>query len=371
MNLDVADISSDPEPKTGELFEQTFDVLATPALLIDAEGMIIRSNRAFSDLVGLDVKLLSGTVCFSDYVLNADRLRFRSLLASAFSSKQYPPKSADLRMTSKKTETRFVGIHLSKLPDRDLMVATLLDRADFWRAEDDIKRKTEDLESLFYLISHNLKSPLVSIQGFVNLMLDSRQELKIEDTYHYLERIKVNAGQLNMMVQDILEFSRAANRAPQIQDVDLGELFHSIHSEMLFKIKERHINFQVPDNPPILKADKDGLQTIFRNLVDNSIKYIGENDSPTVAISLEDKGRFYAFCVKDNGIGIAERDQERVMKLFERVEKGKEEGTGVGLPIVARLVEKHSGMLRLVSAEGVGTSVYFTLPKEIGGAESS
>ncbi|MFQ5825518.1 MAG: ATP-binding protein, partial [bacterium] len=126
----------------------------------------------------------------------------------------------------------------------------------------------------------------------------------------------------------------------------------------------RNIKLEIASDLPTVLANREDLITIYYNLFDNAIKYLGDNKNPKIEVGWEEQKNFYVFWVKDNGIGVSKEFQEKVFDLFHRGSASRKiEGTGVGLAIVKRIVERHRGVIRLSSDIGKGSTVYFTLPK--------
>lgn len=351
------------------LLESAFEHLSVPAVLLNDAGLCIRGNRAFWEFVGPPAATLATNVFICDYIVPNDR---DSIIESLADLKSEGRDDVQTRFISRTGHVSSVTITIMRLPQSDLILASVNDVRDSVEAQREFQRRTEDLENLFYLISHNLKSPLVSIQGFINLLLDNRKEGNDEELDHYLQRISKNAERMNAMVQDILAFSKVSKKDYSFEHISLADVLNSIYTEHYFRLKEKQIKLSIPSDLPSLIADKEGLTTIFENLLDNSIKYIGEAGEPEIEIGWESKGRFLVFWVRDNGIGLAEQYHDKVFNLFDRGDSNKKksiEGTGVGLAIVKKIVELHGGMVRLASGPGKGTTVYFTLPLITGAAE--
>ena len=344
------------------LLESAFEHLSIPAIILNSSGLCIRGNRAFWDFVGPPATALTTDILISDYVVPNDRDAILEALSIA------GPESANdiqTRLINKAGHVLAVTISVNCLPQHDLLLACIKDVKDSVQAQKEFLRRTEDLENLFYLISHNLKSPLVSIQGFISLLLENRAQDADDELDHYLQRIQKNTERMNTMVHDILAFSKVSKKDYNFSELMLADIINSIFTEHYFRLKEKHIKLCIPSDLPSLIANKEGLTTVFENLLDNAIKYMGENENPVIEIGWENKKRFLVFWVKDNGVGLPKEYQSKVFNLFERGDIDKKrtiEGTGVGLAIVKKIVELHGGMVKLSSEPNRGTTVYFTLP---------
>ncbi len=233
---------------------------------------------------------------------------------------------------------------------------------------DGLRRSSmEDLENFVYVISHNLKTPVISIQGFANILEEEvGPSLEIEHR-HFLERIRKNAAAMEKMVLALLEFSHLGRAPLKLERVNVIELAQNLVDEMRLLGQSGEAEFVLPRQaaePPILLADSAELKIVFENLIGNAVKYRRPEVSLRVEIGWEEQPRFCVFWVRDNGMGMESAFRAKAFDLFQRGPNvGQISGTGVGLAIVRRIVENHQGLVRLHSKFGEGTTIYFTLPK--------
>ncbi len=238
------------------------------------------------------------------------------------------------------------------------------DKAHF----DGLRRSSmEELENFVYVISHNLKTPVVSIQGFANILQEEvGPALEIEHQ-HFLERIQKNAATMEKMVLALLEFSRLGRTAIKLERVNVKTLVQGIIDEMCWRRQAGEVEVVFPQQtaePPSLLADGAELKVVFENLINNAVKYRRSEAPLRIEIGWEEQPRFHVFWVRDNGMGMDAAFQAKAFDLFQRgTNVGQIAGTGVGLTIVRRIVENHQGLVRLHSKLGEGTTIYFTLPK--------
>jgi signal transduction histidine kinase len=225
----------------------------------------------------------------------------------------------------------------------------------------------EELENFVYVISHNLKTPVVSIQGFANILQEEVGPALEVEHQHFLERIQKNAAAMEKMVLDLLEFSRLGRKPIKLEPVNVRELAQSVIDEMCWRGPGSGVEFVFPSQPaepPRLLADGAELKIVFDNLISNAVKYRRSEAPLRIEIGWEEQPRFHVFWVRDNGMGMEPAFQAKAFDLFQRGPNvGQVAGTGVGLAIVRRIVENHRGLVRLHSKPGEGTAVYFTLPK--------
>ena len=247
-------------------------------------------------------------------------------------------------------------------------------------AETALLRREKELENLVFVISHNLKTPIVSIQGFASLLRDELEPQLQQEHAHFLDRILKNAALMEKMIQDLLEFHRLGRENAKREWIDLQSVVSRVIDDLKLLeqtslspsafgkpaagAKTAKADFVLPPHLPRLLADAQGLKTVFENLLSNAMKYRQPQAPLRVEIGWQEQPRFHAFWVRDNGMGMDAAFQQKAFNLFQRgANAGKIAGSGVGLAIVRRIIEKHQGLIELDSAPGQGTSVYFTLPK--------
>ena len=231
----------------------------------------------------------------------------------------------------------------------------------------ELKKSNQELENFIYTISHDLKTPIVSIQGFTSIMLHDFQTVMNEDSFHYLKRIQSNANQMEKLIQDLLELSRIGRVVSPFEEVNAEEVISQITAELIYKIEQKRINLIVDEMLPVIYCDRKRILQLFSNLIDNAIKYMGENNSaPQIEIGCKDEVDNYLFYVKDNGIGITPEEQQLIFGLFKGDEQPEEDdnSTGIGLAIVKRIVEHHRGKVWVDSESGKGSTFFFTIAKK-------
>jgi len=370
MNITLPDpvsqldhLSSQSAAKPAAFYEAIFESLPVPIVVVNRSGTILHFNSAFRNVVLMrSRKDLVGRNLL-DHIILENRERVLSALGKALKTNRAPiALEADFLVSGNGSLP--VQLSLRELPQDRKILMSLTDKTLLSKAHAELQQRTDNLENLFFLISHNLKSPIVSIQGFTKLLLEEDNKVSNEEFGHYLQRIQKNAARMNTIVQDILDFSKVGKRSTTTTELSLFDIIENVRAEFFLPLRSKNIDFRVARDLPVVRADLEGISAIFRNLVENAIKYIGETKRPRIRIDWQDKGTFYLLWVKDNGIGIPKRYHDKVFSLFERAAAPMEiEGTGVGLALVKRIVEKYGGQVKLESRARKGTTVYFTLPK--------
>ena len=229
------------------------------------------------------------------------------------------------------------------------------------QAEAELEAKNEELEHFAYTVSHDLKSPLFTIKGFIGLLEKDIERGRGDRVALNIKQITNAADKMQLLLGKILELSRIGRLANPSEEIDLVALVHEAVDLVRGNVAARGVAVQVDPKLPIVVGDRVRLQQVFQNLLENAVKFMGEQPAPYVKVGVrEDEGATVIF-VKDNGMGIAPRHQEKVFKLFERLNP-RAEGSGFGLSLVNRIIEVHRGRIWVESeGEGKGSTFCFTL----------
>jgi len=227
--------------------------------------------------------------------------------------------------------------------------------------------RTRELESFAYTVSHDLKAPLVTLEGFSSILVRYYGDRLDEKGRYYLERIQHNTEHMGKLIGDLLDFSRVGRITREWSPVNVERLLREIKTELATQPERKNIEFTVHAPLPEPFGDPMNIRQLFVNLIGNAVKFSGEREDPRIEIGCEkQENGFYEFYVRDNGIGIAEEYHERIFRIFERLGDIEAEGTGVGLAIVKKILDYHGGCIRVESARDQGTAFYFTLPQKAG-----
>jgi len=229
-----------------------------------------------------------------------------------------------------------------------------------------LESKNRELQQFTYAITHDLKSPILVIEGFAReLKRNGHLEPELEAL---TESILTSSARLHSLVNDLLDLARVGSVEVVLQETDTGELVNRILKELSIRLTEKKIKVSIEGDFPKVYIVARYIERVFTNLIDNSIKYIGDRPNPSIIIGAQDKSDHFLFYVRDNGIGIPQEFHERIFAIFQRVKTGdteKVEGTGLGLAFVKKIVELSGGTVWVESAgKGKGATFYFTLPKQ-------
>jgi signal transduction histidine kinase len=225
-----------------------------------------------------------------------------------------------------------------------------------------LKAKNAELDSFVYSVSHDLKSPLVSIEGLASVLLGEYGEHLDPDARNFLERIQANVRHLERLIADLLALSRIGREARPLEDVDLAEVVGAVLEELNVAVSAPGVEV-VRGQLASVRAIRAQMEQVMRNLLSNAVKYLGDAGAPRVEIRTVERDGEVECMVGDNGIGIDSAYHQKVFEMFQRLNDVEVPGTGLGLPIVKKIVEGAGGRIWIESARGAGTTVHFTWPR--------
>jgi light-regulated signal transduction histidine kinase (bacteriophytochrome) len=228
----------------------------------------------------------------------------------------------------------------------------------------DLMRSNKDLEQFAYIVSHDLKAPLLNIAGFAQLLDSKYRDALDKNGQEYLNYILEGVQRFKGVIDALLQFSRNVRAAEQKENVVLNQIFENIQRSFAFTINSRQADIQVADLPNV-HANKDLLQQLFQNLISNALKFTPEECIPKIVVDAKEREEDFLIRVADNGIGIEEDFLKDIFVPFRRLNQTKEfEGNGIGLSICKKIIEQHNGKI-WADSEGLGqgTTFYVSLPK--------
>jgi light-regulated signal transduction histidine kinase (bacteriophytochrome) len=229
-------------------------------------------------------------------------------------------------------------------------------------AVESLKRSNQELEQFAYVASHDLQEPLRMISSFAQLLAQEYRGKLDQEADEYIHYVVDGANRMQSLIQDLLSYSRVLSRGKPFEEVDLNQVLGEVHSSLQLLIQENGAAIG-HDSLPMIICDASQMSQLFQNLISNSLKF-RRDELPLIQISARDEGEFWHFTVSDNGIGIEEQYFERIFKIFQRLHtKAEYPGTGIGLAVCQRIVEKHGGRTWIESEPGKGTTVHFTISK--------
>lgn len=269
-------------------------------------------------------------------------------------------------------------------------LVTMIDITERKQAEEERERllreleaKTKELEQIVYVTSHDLRSPLVNVQGFSKELEQSIKELSAalqsadipaavkdevspildENVPEALRYIHTSTTKMDLLLSGLLRLSRLGRAALTIEKLDMTKLMSEIAGAFEFQLKEKDAGLVIDTLPPC-QGDKMQINQVFSNLLDNALKYLDPNRQGVIKISGELEDGQSVYCVEDNGVGIAPDHQAKIFEIFNQLDPSTSSGEGLGLAIVQKILERHNGKIWLESEPGKGSKFFVALPTD-------
>lgn len=333
---------------------------------VNTDDDILMVNQSFIDISGYTEEELIGKKGKEIFPIRQDKD-----VISDQNNKRLKGESNSYEIEVKNKKGEYRNWLISGAPNYDLKgdiigsIGIHLDITEFKLLQkqkekilEELEKSNNELQEYAHIVSHDLKTPLRSIDALVSWVKMDNQGKLDADTIQNLDLIEKTLETMESLISNILEYSSAGSVVENVKDVDLNVMFEDV-KRLLF-IPE-NITLKVLKRLPIIKGDTTKFQQIFQNLVSNAIKFNNKEDG-IIAIDFIEKPSFYQFSVKDNGIGIEKKYHDKIFKIFHSLNKSKE-STGIGLSIVKKVVEFYEGSIWLESEEGNGTTFYFTIKR--------
>lgn len=362
-----------------ELVETLLDALPVYFVAIDPEGEVKYVNRMLADALGYQEEDMLGKDYLSHFVPEEERLHVDDIFSNIVDESEETIN--ENRILTKDGDTLLVEWRGRPLLDgegsTEYFFGVGIDITEKKRKEEELKKyrdhleklvdertkkielMNEDLKSFTYSVTHDLRAPLRAIMGFAQAVWEDHGDVIDEEGMEYLERVNNAAGRMDLMIQDLMDYSRLSRKELKLTSISPEGIFQDVMEELEDEIKKKGAEVRLEGELPCIKAHEDTLQQVFYNIVSNAIKFVDEGVEPRVKIwgdESEDRVKIY---IQDNGIGIKKEAQETIFQPFERLH-GRETypGIGIGLSIAKRAVERMGGVMGLDSAPDEGSTFW-------------
>lgn len=351
--------------KTTEL-QGVFDNLVDAYVLINLTGDIIKWNDAAKDLFGYDAEEQNTNVIqliYSDdfkYALES----FKLLISKGHFSDYIA------RVNTKNKGVRWVHINASIIKNsqqkpigaqgivKDITNQRLIESQNK-KLLQDLEKSNEELEEYAHIVSHDLKSPLRSINALVNWLREDYEEVLDDSGLQNISLIEQTLEKMEHLINGILNYSSInVNNDLKDTEVDLNLVIQDIVHTIYIP---NHVTVSTVKKLPIITGDKIRIQQLFQNIISNAVNYINK-ETGLVVIDFEENKSHFVFEIKDNGVGIEKEHFDKIFKIFQSLGNNKH-STGIGLSIVKKIVEAYDGEIWLESEPNIGTQFFFSLKK--------
>lgn len=347
------------ERKYRQLFQSMQNGFALHEVICDEQGVpcdyrFLEINPAFERLTGLRAEDIVGRRVL-EVIPETDRSWIETCGKVVMSG-----ESVLFEHYSERVKRYFAVMSYSPQPGQ--FATVISDISERKTAEKELQDKNTELERFTYTVSHDLKSPLITIQSYAGMIrkdMEAGDHARARDD---LKRIEGAACRMTCLLDDLLELSRVGRMIGPSSEVDMNLLVSDTLRQLAGLVKDSQVEIAVHPDLPSVHGNQQQISEVVQNLIENAIKYMGEQSAPRVEIGVRQDGNEEVFFVRDNGIGIEPRFHEGIFGLFNKLDANSE-GTGVGLALVKRIIEVHGGRVWVESAGGGrGSCFYFQLP---------
>ena len=341
------------------LFRQFFSTNTAVKLLIDpTDGSIVDANPSACRFYGYPLETLRSMRISDINTLPLDEIKAE--MARAASEERLYFR---FRHRIASGEIRDVEVYSGPIEFQGhrLLHSIVHDMTETNRYAHELERSNEELQRFAYVASHDLQEPLRTVVTFLSLLERRYSHDLTPDAKEFIAYAVTGAKRMQALIRDLLEFSRVQTAGQKPMPVDAGAVFTLAMAGLKTRLEETEATVECGPLPWVL-ADHGQLLRLFQNLIGNALKYRAPDRKPEIRVTASRDGNLWLFAVADNGIGIDRQFHERIFGIFQRLHpQHKYEGTGIGLAICRRIVERHGGTIWVESESGKGATFCFTL----------
>jgi PAS domain S-box-containing protein len=335
---------------------------------VDLEGKVTFANKMLCQMLGYQKDELLGRSLF-DFLHRDDIPDMTEKFSDVVATGQISIPKYEFRVLKKNGDIIWIGACPSLLTQSGRIyefLAVMEDITQRKQAEEELKktlaeleRSNAELERFTYVASHDLQEPLRMVSSYIQL-LERRYKDKLDaDANDFINYAVGGAERMQELLNDLLTYSRVGTQAKPFKYTDMEAVLEAALANLQVSIKESKA--RVTHDPlPAVMADEGQMVQVLQNLIGNAIKFHGEK-SPRIHVSAEQRGSEWVFSVKDNGIGIEPQHFERIFLIFQRLHREEYPGTGTGLAIAQKIIERHGGQIWIESQPGKGSTFYFSI----------
>jgi two-component system sensor kinase FixL len=331
---------------------------------VDAEGFVLRANPAAEALLGRTSDQIVGSpvaLLFGEGPPQVERVA-RCLCRDDGPEGEFDFDRAEGQTLRIAVSSAPLPLPACERPGRALLLEDVTARS---RDESDLRRANHELEHCVNALAHDLRSPLVALLGFSRLLRQDYGE-RLDDTgTHFLDRIEQAGRTMEGLIHDLLELSRIDQPGDRPSLVDPRAVLLQLKAEFKPRLDAGGISLVLPDtSPPLVYCDRTRLYQVLSNLIGNAIDHMGKIPDPRIEVSLREEDGQHHIAVRDNGGGIPVEHHQRIFEVFQSLSTRSDgrRGTGIGLAIVKKIVEKYAGRVWVESEPGAGAVFHVVLP---------
>jgi PAS domain S-box-containing protein len=358
--------------KARERFRLAIEASPTAMVMVDHAGCIAMINEATEELfgytrdelLGQGISLLVPERFRHEHHQNVEGFHSnpakremgtgRDLVARRQDGSEFP---VEIGLNPIETEDgHFAIAAISDLTERKLAAAELA------RSHAELERSNEELQRFAYVASHDLQEPLRMVAGYTQLLARRYEDQLDAEAHSFIDYAVDGVKRMKQLIHDLLAYSRVGSQGRSFEPVELVEAVEWALANLEAAVEEAGAKIEYGDLPKV-DGDRPQLGQLFQNLIGNALKF-GDGQVPRIRIHARTTEEGWSIGVEDNGIGIEPRHREKIFEIFQRLQRREQvEGTGIGLAICSRIVERHGGRIWVESEPGEGSTFWFTLPR--------
>ncbi len=354
--------------------QTVLDTLPTGVFIADATGRMVEINDAVKQIWGMDAPLVDSVDRYveykgwhpdtgerykaEDWALARALTKGELIVGEVIDIERFDGRRATILNSAapiKNQNGKIIGA-----------VVTAQDVTEIKKAEENLKRSNAELQQFAYVASHDLQEPLRMVVSNLSRLEKRNKDLLDDKSKEYIHFAVDGGTRMRSLIDDLLDYSRIETKGKKLVPVDMNAVVAKTLTVLKIPIEENNAEIIVEPLPTIT-GDETQMSQVMQNLIGNAIKFHGD-ERPKIEVSSRQNSREWIIAVKDNGIGIKMEYADKIFQMFQRLHtREKYQGTGVGLAIVKKIVERHGGRIWVESTEGKGSTFMFTLPKVSGG----
>ncbi len=332
---------------------------------LDETGIFSNVNKTLLHWLGYVKEEVVGKLSISD-ILQMEGVAFYKEGLPEYLKKGFVNNVEGEMVLKNKSTTPAIMNAVAMVDDHGKFISsrcTLFDNTERKKAEEEVRQSNKELEAFSYSVSHDLRAPLRSVDGYAQILKDDYQDKIDDEGKRVINVIINNAKRMGQLIDDLLDFSRAGRREITKSKINMNEFVKILLQELMEQETKRKIKLDVHDLGSSM-ADVSTIRQVWINLLSNALKYTTKKEEAYIEVGSLDQPNEIIYYVKDNGVGFDMQYYDKLFGVFQRLHKAKDfEGTGVGLAFVKRIIDRHQGRVWAEAKLNEGAAFYFSIPK--------